>query len=227
MKSKLIAACMALAAFAAFGVAATSASAATLTSSPGGPALATGTKLQATNLGKTIMTNTAHETLIECETAKMTGTLETNSGGNVAGTISTSSFEGTGAGGDCTTSTGASVKITTGITGGLPYCIKNTKEDNFEVRGGSCPEAARSIKYTMDFTNGGTCGFEKSNLTGTFTTESTGDAIFTSNNQGNWKRFELSLGFESIFCPSEATLDMAFTLETDPASGSASPIYIS
>jgi hypothetical protein len=231
MYKKLILACMAVAAFAAFGMSATSASATTLTH-PTGTAMGTCTGcLKATNVGHTVMTNAAGETLITCTTATMTGNLDTNSGGSVAGTITSASFSGTGTSGDCTTSIGGSVKVTTQVTEGVstevgvPYCIKNTKEDKFEVRGGACSEAARSIKYTLDFTGDGSyCGFQKSSLTGTFTTDATGDAIFTTDNEGVFTRYEQG-GFQSIFCPTEAKLDMTFTLETD--SGTAEPVYLS
>jgi hypothetical protein len=225
MKRKLLAALLALAAFVVSGVSATSASATILTF-PTGTALATGSTLKGTNVGPTYMTTTTTERLIECTKDVMTGTLNTNSGGSVAGTITSAMFEGTGISGDCTTSTGSSVKFTTAITGGLPYCLKNTKEDNFEIRGGTCADAARSIKFTMDFTNGGTCGYEKSNLTGTFTTHETGDAIFTSVEQGIWKRFEITVGsLESFLCPAEAWLDLTFTMERDTPT--AEPVYLS
>jgi hypothetical protein len=229
MKSKLIAACMALAACVAFGVAASSAMAVTA-QAPTGTALAVGSKIQATSLENTIMTSSSTGKLIECTKAKMTGELTTNGPTTITGDITSAEFSGTGTEGDCTSSTGASIKVTTNIEGGLPYCLKTiTEKDEFEVRGGKCTEGARSIKYTLDATGIGYCGYEAASLKGTFTTDVTGstqDAILTLNEAGPFTRFESS-GLVSFFCPENGvTLDMKFTLETDPIEGNASPIYI-
>jgi hypothetical protein len=82
------------------------------------------------------------------------------------------------------------------------------------------------MRFTMDFTNGGSCGYEKPSLTGTFTTDATGDAIFTTNRVGNFKRFEITVGgLESFLCPAESQLDLSFTMEKDSAF--AEPVYLS
>jgi hypothetical protein len=52
------------------------------------------------------------------------------------------------------------------------------------------------------------------------------DAVLAFSEAGLLTRFESS-GLVSFFCPEKnATLDMRFTLETDPAKGAASPIYV-
>jgi hypothetical protein len=78
----------------------------------------------------------------------------------------------------------------------------------------------------MDFTNGGSCGYEKASLTGTFTTDATGDAVLTTNREGNFRRFEISLGStESFLCPAEMQLAMTYTVEKD--SVTAEPAFLS
>jgi hypothetical protein len=237
MKRKLFAALMALAAFVAFGVAATSASATKITH-PTGTLMsvhASPTKtcveeptgcILATNIGETVMTDLNTNKLIRCTAAEMTGYLVTNGPNTVTGNITANHFTGTGTAGDCTSSTGASIKVTTSIAGGLPYCMKTVAEkDEVEIRGGLCSEGTRSIKFTLDATGVGSCGYEIASLKGTFTTHSTGDAIVTLDHAGNFKRYE-SEGLVSLFCPAESTLDMVFTMETDTKVAS-DPIYIS
>jgi hypothetical protein len=236
MKSKLIAACMALAACVAFGVAASSAMAVTA-QAPTGTALALGSKIQATSLENTVMTSSTTEKLIECTSASMTGELVTNGPTTITGNITSASFSGTGTGGDCTSNSGAQILVTTNVEEekegkkiqvGLPYCLKTIAEkDEFEVRGAKCAETARPIKYTLDATGVGTCGYEASSLKGTFTTDVSGqDAVMTLDHAGPFKLYESS-GLVTFICPKEGvTLDMKFTLETDPTSGTASPIYV-
>jgi hypothetical protein len=229
MKGKLIAACMTLAACVAFGVAATSAMAVTA-QAPTGTGLAVGSKIQATNLENTVMTSLTTEKLIECSNAKMTGELVTNGPSTITGNITSASFSGTATDLDCTSNTGTAIFVTTNIEGGLPYCLKTIAEkDEFEIRGARCAENARSIKYTLDATGVGYCGYETSSLRGTFTTDVTGtvtDAVMTLDHAGPFTRYE-SKGLVTFFCPEKGvTLDMKFTLETDPTEGSASPIYI-
>jgi len=229
MNRKLITVCAALAAFVALAVSATSAFGVELTE-PTGTKLANGVKLLATNVnGNTIMTDLETHKLIECSTATMTGELVSNGSSVITGNITANTFSGTGTSGDCTSTVG-SVKVTTSIAGGLPYCMKTIAEkDEVEIRGGNCSEASRSIKFTLDFTNPvGTCAYEVASLRGTFTTDtpagSNQDAVVTLFEAGPFTRYEQS-GLVSLACPEKSTLDMSFTLETDEAT--AKPIYIS
>jgi len=128
-----------------------------------------------TNVGETKMTTSLGN--VVCTTAKMTGEVTTNSGTLIEGDITTASFTGTGKEGDCTSSWTGDVKVT---IPSLPWCIKSTKTAHqFEVRGGNCPEASRAMTFILDFTSGFSCRYERSNVTGSFTTHSTGDAILT------------------------------------------------
>jgi hypothetical protein len=215
MQSKLIAACMALAAFVAFAVVPAVASASPVLNE-GGTAVATGSKIFGTNEGNTIMTSgaTSTEKLIECSKVKLGGTVTSNTGSHIAGNITTADFEGTGTSGDCTSLTGESVRVTTAIEGGTPWCITTSKLGSFEVRGGECSQASRPLKFTLDFTtSGASCGYEKANQTGSYTANLAGGK-FTVFEGGPYKRYHLN-GFAGIFCPSEANLDMTFNIETE------------
>jgi len=227
MKSKLIAACMALAAFVAFAVMPAVSSASPVITHPTGTVLATGTKIEATNIGVTKFTSSTLNT--ECSTATLTGTLvkNTTTGGGFEGEISTATFKGTGKEEDCTATgtffTGSAAATPETGTNGLPWCIKNAAAgDNFELNGGACGGLTRGIRFGLDLTGLVTCTYEKTGgLTGTFRTDLTGSEDATAKlNSG--QKFTRVSGFG---CPSEGELDMEFTLETDVSP--ASPVYIS
>lgn len=223
MRSKKLATWTVLMAVAGLVAATAPASAATLTA-PTGSKLSAGSALKGTNIGAVLVTNLTGELLYRCDNAEMGGEVVTP--GSVTTTFNVTSFifRGTGAGETCTSGFGTTMQWTFAIAGGLPYCIKTIAEtDKWEWRGGKCSEATRSIKWTVDFSDGGRCGYEKAGLTGTFTTHSTGDAVLTSIKEGNSKRYEAEGGFSAFLCPSEAQLDMSFTLETE--AGAA--VYIS
>jgi len=221
MSKKLIAACMAIAAFAALAMAST-ASAAPVITHPTGTVLATGVNLQATNVGETKFISPS--LTVACTTAKLTGPLKSNStAGGFQGEVTSATFNGTGTGGDCT-STGSfftgSVGVTTNTgTNGTPYCIKNTLNDNLEIRGGACASATRPIRFALDLTGLVTCTYERTTgIAGTFKTHP--EDAQGSVNSG--QTFSLVSGFA---CPSTGELSMTFTLETDTAT--AEPLYIS
>jgi len=220
MKGKLIAACMALAAFAAFAVMPALASAA---NSPlvveNGVAIPVGSKILATNVGTTKMTTSLGT--IECSTAILTGELTSNTTGNVKGNITSAKFGGTGAlqagaeEPECTTQAifGGNTTITANsATNGLPWCIEATSamaNDEFQVRGNSCANLARPIRFAMDITNLGTCVYQRTGaIPGTFTTSTTDSTLSIS--EVEFAKFE-----GGFACPSSGKLDMTFTMETD------------
>jgi hypothetical protein len=200
-------------------------SAAPVITNPTGTALASGTLLKATNVGELKYTSSTLE--VKCTTVTTTGTVTSNStAGGFEGDAQSLTIGGTSATGDCTAAgsffTG-SVKPTPQIAGGLPWCFKSAAVgDNLEIRGGNCNESARSIKFAMDLGSFATCTYERSSLTGTFVTDASGQDATGSINAG--QTLTLVSGFG---CPSSPTLDMAFTEETDPTSGSTAPVYIS
>jgi hypothetical protein len=220
MYKKLITACMALAAFVAFAVVPSLASASPELTEPTGTTLAAGSLIEGTNIKPTLFTSAF--TKVECTTSTVTGKVIKNTGSEIEGEVSFAKFSGTGSGGDCTSSVGDVLVTHNPATNGLPWCIKNTKTaDQFEIRGGACSAAARPIRFTLDFTSGLTCTYQRSTgALGTFTTHPE-DAILSVEEQ-SWPLFEG--GFP---CPSEGKLDMTFTLETDTKDGTADPIWIS
>ena len=230
MSKKLIAACMAIAAFAALAVASTASAAPVLTHP-------TGTVMSVHPTGKTCTedptgcikgTNTGETTMVSalgtvrCTNATMTGTLDTNSTASGSkGTVTSASFSGTGTNGECTSWTGG-VTVTPGVAGGLPWCLEATgSTDEGKIRGGKCSELARSIRYTLDFTTitSGPCNYVRSNpAVVTFVTHPEAAKVSLTNQvwtaePGN-----------PIGCPSSGELNMTFDLYTD---NNNEPLYFS
>ena len=241
MSKKLITACLGLLALAAFILPATASASPQITHptgtrlDPTGKTCTTGLSgicITATQLGVSKFTNGAGEVLTECSSASMTGALQTNSGTLVTGTIHSTTFSGTAAEGKCTKLGG--VRVTTNVgANGTPWCVRadNTMNaDEFQVRGGACSEESRPITFTMDTGLGVSCGYSRTAaIKGTFTTDSTGDAILSLTGGGATgsedTEFSREAG-ESILCPAAGRLDMEFTLETD-TTASNDPLYIS
>jgi hypothetical protein len=222
MSKKLMTGLLALVALAAMALpAAASASPELGETTAGGvwDKLEKGIKIQATSLETSKMTSPEGTTLTECATATMTGELYENSGTSIKGNITSAVFSN-GGGEPCTALFGGTANVTTNVGNGVPWCIQSTKTaDQVEIRGGLCSAAARSITFVLDTSAFGECSYNSTTFpTGTFTTHSSGqDAIVTLTKAGLWKK---EAG--SPFCPSEANLDMRFTLETD---GTNIPIY--
>ena len=204
MHRNILAICAALVAFA---VAPAMASASPVLQESG-VNVATGTKIVATNEGNTIFsTNLGNVT---CTGSTLTGTLTTNSGKLIEGDLESASYTGSGAGGDCTTAFAGDVKVT--VTS-LPWCIKTTSTtaDTWEIRGGNCNEAARSLTFVLDFTSSGAeCKYQRSAVTGTYTTGGA-QAVLTT---GASQTFSGETG-NSFICPSSGNVEMSYKLETE------------
>jgi hypothetical protein len=231
MSKKLITACMALFALAAFILPA-SASATTVTHptgtilNPTGKTCTVGLPgicIKATNLGDTIMWNTGHTTkLVDCTTASMTGSLIKNEDDLIEAQIHSATFTGNQEGTKCSATFGNS-NVDTNIGNGTPWCIKHegTADDKFTVSGGACG-SPRSITFVLTSTIG-TCKYSRATgVEGTFTTDTTGDAVF-SVVPTVASTFAKEEG--GVLCPASGELEMSFTLETDTAT--AEPLYIS
>lgn len=245
MTKKLIVTCIAMAAFAAFLVAPSLASAANspVITHPTGTVLnpetgeCTGVKkticITATNVGELVMTDAAGGHLVTCSTATLTGYLTKNANNTVEGDVHTATFSGTGAVGvnglkECTGSFG-NIAVTTNVANGVPWCVRSTAtmaEHEFQTRGGNCTEAAREIRFILDSTTIGECTYGRaaaSPVVGKYLTDTEPtagqDAVVTIEKQ----KFEKKAG--SILCPSEGFLDFKFTLETDETT--AKPLYFS
>ncbi len=225
--SKLVKACIGLAAFVALVVVPAAASAAPLLTAPTGTSVPVGANIVGKNVGNTVMTNSSGEPLVTCEKAEMTGTLNENSGTSIRGTIETANFTNKAAT-ECTGSIGATTVTTNPATNGLPWCIeaKSTfAKDEFRVRGNSCASAARPIRFVLDVTTiFGTisCTYQRAAtepITGTYTTHPE-DARMTIS-KVNFPLLEGGFG-----CPESGALDMTFTLERETGGGLFDTAYI-
>ena len=192
---------------------------------PTGTVLASGTKIEATNIGETLMRNTETGAIqLACTTATMTGTLTKNETGNVQGEISSASFTGTGSEGRCTGF--VSVKV---VPLNFPWCLKSNNTmltDEFTVTGAGCGSAAKTLEFQLLPSTGGTCTYRatKASIKGTYTTHAAGDAKMRIPRSGLSTNEEKSTetGFTKVHdstffsvCPSSSYLEMEFTLETD------------
>lgn len=218
--SKLIRACIAVAAFAAFAVLPATASA---VNDPSVVSTASGSKvtlapthaapipIEAKNVGNTVMTPSFGPEIV-CQTAVIKGSLETNTipkgggAGAIEGTITSASFSGHGPNGECSGAGGTTV--TTNVGNGVPWCLRadsTMKTHEFQIRGGSCTAAQRSITFVLDTTELGQCAYESQNpISGTYTTHPN---VTLSLNTPTFTRHG---GF---FCPSSGQLHMTFALQ--------------
>ena len=223
MYKKLMTGLLALVAFAALALPAAASASPEIGETNAGvwSKLAVGTGITGTLVnGASKMTSPGGATLTECAVAHQGGTLFENSGTSIKGEITTASFTNAG-GAECSTFFGGTTKVTTNVGNGTPWCIQTTKTaDQVEIRGGKCSEAPRSITFVLDTSTGGVCKYNSTTFpTGNFTTDVSGqDAVVTLTKAGLWKLEE-----GGFLCPSEANLDMSFTLEK---ANSNTPLYI-
>jgi hypothetical protein len=226
MSKKLILACMALVALAAFALPAAASAKPRLCETEGATCttLATGVKIHAHNVGIFKITTSNTSVLLECSTATMTGTLTKNNAEDIEATIESATFTGTGAGGKCTSALLGNTTITTRPAAGetwigLPYCLTaGGAEDKFSVRGGACNEAARAITFVLHTTNIGVCRYTRSTaIEGTFTTHtsSSEDAILTISHVPEGAAKFTKEAVSGVLCPEAVWWDLQMTLTTD------------
>lgn len=235
MAKKIILACMAVVAFAAFVLPASASASPELThptgttyckngGSLGEPCLVTGT-----NVGNWTFTSSLGT--ITCSSVVITGNVTKNNGTEVEGDITSATFGGTGTNGDCTGPLGISINPTTNVGNGLPWCLRATKAmepDEFQVRGNACNAASRSITFVLDGTGWQDCYYDRAAVVkGTFTTDTTSgeDAVLTFANQEWTLEKEVNTNPFLPGCPSSGKLNGSATLETD--SKTVEPMYIS
>jgi len=163
----------------------------------GGKAVPVGTQVTGKNLGTLKFTTPF---LTECTAFDFTFWVTSNSGTKLRleAPLGSSSFSGTGAGGDCTSSTGAS-----NMAWNSKLCLEATSEDKIIATG--C--GAKST-FTTTITTGGfevPCTYAATSFTGTFLTNADATLSFTS------QIFQQ----EGAFCYGTTTqLDLAFELTT-------------
>jgi hypothetical protein len=200
MHKKLMMACMAIAAFAAF-VVAPAAQAGVLTE--GGVALATGTSVTAQSVGVTKFTGSPLS--VECETAHLQGTVTANSSGTIAGEIPVGSAEFHNAGGTpCSSPAGG---VTVNVTSKL--CLHLPKGTDILTING-CGTASVVFDLVVGTT---TCEYSATSVSGTVTTNATPATATVSEQPANLVKETPVHEFIKV-CSSTGKLDMTFGLYT-------------
>jgi hypothetical protein len=180
---------------------------------PTGTRLAVGTKIKGQNVGEPHMTFNLGT--LYCSTFNVTGTLAKNTVGEVEADIETAEATGTSAGGACTNpKTGTMTWTFSSITNGVPWCLRSTPtmaEDEVQIRGGKCSEAARPIRIVED---GFGCILERSSaMVGTLKTDPE-TAVVSFSNQ-TFKRANI------CFFGSDVEFGFALAFERDEGFGGA------
>lgn len=217
MSKKIILACMAVVAFAAFVLPASASAANDPTLTEEGVSVEVGKKIVGHLVGNSLLQETGGTTLFTCSVGEMTGEVTKNASGTVEGKITSAHFTGTGSSGDCTGSfavLGVQTKVTTLVSEANPWCLSSTPlmaEDEFQVS--KC--GGGKITFILDVTGVGECKYEATGpIKGTYTTESTGDAVMAVTSTSAASGFTLEAGSAGA-CKTSGKLNMAFTLETD------------
>ncbi|HEX5593215.1 MAG TPA: hypothetical protein VFX35_07700 [Solirubrobacterales bacterium] len=226
MSKKLIMACMAVAAIAAFALPA-SASASKMTLEEGNtvldptgktctPALP-GICIRGTNTDVAPgLTDANGNTIMECTNLSMTGSLEKNTHAAIEGTIHSFTLNGTPGVTPHTThckSTFGTITPTTAIaTNGMPWCLRSTEAmapDEMQIRGNGCTAAARPIRVILDSSLAGECTYERTApIVGVVTTTPSPALLHTSKQEFP----KIAGGF---LCPAKTFLDFTMSLYTD------------
>ncbi|MGN6557270.1 MAG: hypothetical protein ACTHLH_04575 [Solirubrobacterales bacterium] len=199
MHKKLMLACMAIAAFAAFVVAPAASASPVLTDKNGGSTfgtIAVGASIKGTNEGVTKFTASGFN--VECNNDLLSGTVTENSGSSIKGEIpvGSASFKGTGTSEDCTSALGsAKVAVTSKL------CLATAAEDKVTVTG-----CGANVVFDLEVTGTGNCKYSTASISGTYATSA--DAKVTISEQSAAKTEG------GIFCPSSGKLDMVFNLTT-------------
>jgi hypothetical protein len=213
MLTKLITACMAIAAFAAFVLPATASAANSPDLTEGATRVAVGSTFVGTPIGEiTYMATDGTTILNHCSSAKLQGTVETNSAGTVKGKITTFDFQGTGG-----VHADNGLPECTGSFGNLyftmvtnPLFLESTPamaEDEFQVSS----TGGGNIKFIFASTTAGACEYEStSTLKGDYTTGETTKVTVRNTQAGNGSKL-LKGGF---LCPTSMQWNWSFYLET-------------
>jgi hypothetical protein len=182
---------------------------------PTGTMLGTGSKIRAQNVGDIKLTT--DEGTYTCSYGETTGTLTKNNGTELEATIETGAFAGTGAEDKCTTS-GAPIgdfRLTASGTNGLPWCLRanpEMKEDEVQIRGGSCSGAAKALRLTLDVKAPSFyCLYERAAaIKGTYATHPEDTLLTTTGVETTLVR-----GSIIFTCPNTLRYDSTMTVEND------------
>jgi len=196
MREKIILACMAIAALAAF---APTASATNLKEA--GTTLSTGASVTGKNVG--IVLFTAGNLTVSCTAAHLPGTVAADAAGIIKTEVAAgaTSFTGTGPGGDCTSPLG-NVKPTVNSK----LCLEVANSDVAKVTG-----CGANVTFTLVVTNVVSCRYQAATISGEITT-------VPNNAEINF--FEQPVNEEGglALCPDIGKLDMEFVLTTTDGS---------
>jgi hypothetical protein len=205
MHKKLIMACMAIAAFAAFVVAPAASASPVLTE--GVTPLAVGASIEGRNTGNTLFEG---EFNVSCEEAVLKGKVTANTGSKIAGEVpkGSTSFHNKGST-ECSSAFGPTI-----VEVNSALCMETvTGTDNVKVTGcGGAP-----VTFTLNVTLAGTCRYSTASVTGTYKTNA-GATVNLSKQPAN--KEEPS----AFFCPSTGSLTMDFDLYT---TGGATQLTVS
>ncbi|MGN6586075.1 MAG: hypothetical protein ACTHKT_01205 [Solirubrobacterales bacterium] len=201
MHKKIIMACMAIAAFAAFVIAPVASAAESPTLTSEGVSVPKGTKITGTNTGEAKFTGGG--TTVSCDHVILTGEVTKNEKGIIEGKITTRDYNGTGTSTDCTSNLfNAPVGVTVGS-----LCTKTAAVPADVTVTTGCGAA---VTFTLNFTGVATCKYSRSEVTATFTT---GASPVTVNPEEESKLVE-----GGSLCPAAGKLDMTYDLWTDGTS---------
>jgi hypothetical protein len=243
MNRKIIGICTALVAFAAFALVPAMSSAAALRDTVENKLvlIEPGKKIVAYNEEGSATVLTGNNGLVvECQEAKITGSVHANPGGaagTIFGTIEDVWFNGTESETRCKSTVGAAKVTIPGMTnegGKQHWCIKSLPEDEFQVEPHGCTETEG--EFTFVITAGGlTCRFKRAaNIKGTYTTGDVNNVPVTlkMNDGQEFTRDEPS----SFLCPTTGKLsNFLFQMYTDtsetgpawrPTIDTADPVFI-
>ena len=227
MYKKLITACMAIAAFAAFVLPATASAAndPQLTDATG--TVAVGSTIVGENVGNTVFWNTSTNIeLAICDKAFLTGKVLKNASGTVEGEITTATFAGTGSvhshnnEKECTGDIGSSYVTVKS----LPLIVKSTPtmaEHEAQITG----PAGANVKFLLGSTTAGECEYESAtSIKADYTTgtSATSDSTMTTRDTSAGSGAKLIRG--GFLCPSSGMQRMTFTMKTD---ATGAPLWIS
>ncbi|HEX5593212.1 MAG TPA: hypothetical protein VFX35_07685 [Solirubrobacterales bacterium] len=226
MSKKIIMACMAVVALAAFALpASASASKMTLeegntvldptgkTCTPGLPGIC----IRGTNTDVvSTLTDANGNPVAKCTNVSMTGSLEKNTHAAIEGTIHSATFNGTPGVTPHTPhceSTFGTITVTTNPgTNGLPWCLRSTEAmapDQVQIRGNACTAAARPIRFILHSSLAGECTYERSAaVVGEITTTPSAAQIHIDKQE-----FPRIAG--GFLCPAKGFLDLTMSLYTD------------
>jgi hypothetical protein len=196
MRKKIMTACMAIVAFAAF--AATPAPAAQLKEN--GTLLAPGASITGQSTSQALITVSGGLTFV-CTSTHVRGTVTKNNGTKIEGEIPVGGIElkGTGAGEDCTSSLGPFKPTMT-----TKLCLQiNTGTDTGTMTG-----CGGNVRFTVDFTGASSCKYLTASISGTIATAPNDAEVIGSE--------QPVIGDEtnSFFCPVSAKFDSSWVMTT-------------